>query len=106
MSTRSSTERKVREGPDRLDKATEHPEWLGSAHLVGGPPSEVDKRSRGESRQASGTAAGNVDVHQINCTFYDALGRRDDEYLVARALHSAQIAPWNTAHELQPSIER
>jgi sucrose phosphorylase len=27
-----------------------------------------------------------VDVHQINCTFYDALGRRDDEYLVARAI--------------------
>ena len=28
----------------------------------------------GESRHASGTSAGNVDVHQINCTFYDALG--------------------------------
>ena len=27
-----------------------------------------------------------MDVHQINCTFYDALGRRDDEYLVARAI--------------------
>ena len=35
---------------------------------------------------ASGTAAANVDAHQINCTFYDALGRRDDEYLVARAI--------------------
>jgi sucrose phosphorylase len=46
----------------------------------------IHERSRGQSRQASGTAAGNVDVHQINCTFYDALGRRDDEYLVARAI--------------------
>jgi sucrose phosphorylase len=46
----------------------------------------IHERSRGESRQASGTAAGNVDVHQINCTFYDAVGRRDDEYLVARAI--------------------
>jgi sucrose phosphorylase len=27
-----------------------------------------------------------VDVHQINCTFYDALGRCDDEYRVARAI--------------------
>src|SRR5688572_3054683 len=46
----------------------------------------IHERSRGESRHASGTAAANVDVHQINCTFYDALGRRDDEYLVARAI--------------------
>ena len=46
----------------------------------------IHERSRGESRQASGDAARNVDAHQINCTFYDALGRRDDEYLVARAI--------------------
>jgi len=46
----------------------------------------IHERSGGESRQASGTAAGNVDVHQINCTFYDALGRRDEEYLIARAI--------------------
>ena len=31
-------------------------------------------------------AAQNVDAWQINCSFYDALGRRDDEYLVARAI--------------------
>ena len=46
----------------------------------------IHRRSGGQSRQASGAAAGNVDVHQINCTFYDALGRRDDEYFVARAI--------------------
>ena len=46
----------------------------------------IHERSRGESRLASGDAARNVDAHQINCTFYDALGRRDDEYLVARAI--------------------
>jgi sucrose phosphorylase len=27
-----------------------------------------------------------VDSSQINCTFYDALGRRDAEYLIARAI--------------------
>jgi sucrose phosphorylase len=27
-----------------------------------------------------------VDDSQINCTFYDALGRRDDEYRMARAI--------------------
>ena len=46
----------------------------------------IHTRSRGESRLASGDAARNVDAHQINCTFYDALGRHDEEYLVARAI--------------------
>ena len=46
----------------------------------------IDQRSRGESRRASGAAASNVDASQINCTFYDALGRRDNEYLIARAI--------------------
>ena len=46
----------------------------------------IHERSRGESRHASGSAASNVDSSQINCTFYDALGGRDAEYLVARAI--------------------
>ena len=46
----------------------------------------IHERSRGESRLASGGAASNVDSSQINCTFYDALGRRDAEYLIARAI--------------------
>jgi sucrose phosphorylase len=46
----------------------------------------IHERSRGESRHASGSSASNVDTHQINCTFYDALGRHDEEYLVARAI--------------------
>jgi sucrose phosphorylase len=46
----------------------------------------IHERSRGESRLASGTAARNVDAQQVNCTFFDALGRRADEYLIARAI--------------------
>lgn len=46
----------------------------------------IHERSRDESRLASGGAVRNVDTAQINCTFYDALGRRDTEYLVARAI--------------------
>jgi sucrose phosphorylase len=46
----------------------------------------IHQRSRGQSRLASGDAARNLDASQINCTFYDALGRRDDDYLVARAI--------------------
>jgi sucrose phosphorylase len=42
--------------------------------------------SGGTSRRATGTAASNVDLYQVNCTFYDALGRDDDRYLLARAL--------------------
>jgi sucrose phosphorylase len=38
------------------------------------------------SREATGTAAANVDLYQVNCTFYDALGGDDDRYLLARAL--------------------
>jgi len=56
-------------------------------------PLEIDQlvetihhRSNGESRQATGGAASNLDLYQVNCTFYDALGRNDNEYLIARAL--------------------
>ena len=56
-------------------------------------PREIDRlvetiheRSSGESRQATGAAASNLDLYQVNCTFYDALGRRDNEYLIARAI--------------------
>ncbi len=46
----------------------------------------IHERSKGESRQATGAAANNLDLYQVNCTYYDALGRRDEEYLIARAL--------------------
>lgn len=46
----------------------------------------MHERSGGESRQATGAAASNLDLYQVNCTYYDALGKRDDEYLIARAL--------------------
>ncbi len=56
-------------------------------------PAEIDslvetihERSNGASRQATGAAASNLDLYQVNCTFYDALGRRDDDYLMARAI--------------------
>ena len=46
----------------------------------------IHSRSCGQSRLATGTAANNLDLYQVNCTFYDALGRRGNEYLVARAI--------------------
>ena len=57
------------------------------------PPAELDAlverihaNSQGQSRQATGAAASNLDLYQVNCTFYDALGRNDRAYLLARAL--------------------
>ena len=61
-------------------------EGLLAVQEIGALVETIHVRSRGDSRLASGTAAGNVDTSQINCTFYDALGRRDGEYLVARAV--------------------
>jgi sucrose phosphorylase len=56
-------------------------------------PSEIDslvetihQRSRGQSKQATGAAANNLDLYQVNCTFLDALGGNETAYLIARAL--------------------
>ena len=59
---------------------------LLAPEAIGALVETIHLRSRGDSRLASGSAAGNVDTSQINCTYYDALGRVDDEYLVARAI--------------------
>ena len=57
------------------------------------PPPELDAlvetihaNSDGESRLATGDAAHNLDLYQVNCTYYDALGRDDRAYLIARAI--------------------
>jgi sucrose phosphorylase len=63
----------------------------GSPGLV--PPAELDalveaihRNSGGSSRKATGAAASNLDLYQVNCTFYEAMGRRDVNYLLARAI--------------------
>lgn len=40
----------------------------------------------GSSRAATGAAASNLDIYQVNSTFYDAMGRNDHAYLAARAV--------------------
>jgi sucrose phosphorylase len=57
------------------------------------PPQELDalverihSNSQGASRSATGAAASNLDLYQVNCTFYDALARNDAAYLIARAI--------------------
>jgi sucrose phosphorylase len=55
---------------DELDRLVEH----------------IHEASGGQSRRATGAAASNLDLYQVNCTYYDALGRNDRDYLLARAL--------------------
>lgn len=56
-------------------------------------PEQIDRlveamhaNSGDNSRLATGSAASNVDLYQVNCTFYDALGGDDARYLLARAI--------------------
>lgn len=42
--------------------------------------------SNNQSRQATGAAASNVDLYQVNCTYYNALGANDFDYLLSRAI--------------------
>lgn len=55
---------------DELDRLVEH----------------IHQASGGRSRQATGAAASNLDLYQVNCTYYDALARNDRDYLLARAV--------------------
>ena len=63
----------------------------GSPGLV--PAAELDQlverihiNSRGQSREATGAAASNLDLYQVNCSFFDAVGRDERAYLLARAV--------------------
>ncbi|WP_062377645.1 sucrose phosphorylase [Demequina pelophila] len=56
--------------PDRLDALVER----------------IHEASGDTSRLATGAAASNLDLYQVNCTFYDALGAADHSYLAARAI--------------------
>jgi sucrose phosphorylase len=47
---------------------------------------QIHANSNGESLRATGAAASNLDLYQVNCTFYDALGRNDLQYILGRAV--------------------
>lgn len=46
----------------------------------------IHAKTGGSSRLASGQAASNLDIYQVNSTYYDALGGIDIDYLIARAI--------------------
>jgi sucrose phosphorylase len=70
-------------GADARDAS--RPGLLDSAQLDALVES-IHERTRGESRLATGWAASNVDIYQVNSTFLDALGGDERTYLAARAL--------------------
>lgn len=71
-------------GADAHDRNA-HPGLIAECELdelVG----QIHAKSRGQSARATGAAATNLDLYQVNCTFYDALARDDLKYLLSRAI--------------------
>ena len=64
--------------PD-LDGILEPAEMLGLADLI-------ERRGGNVNRILSPAHDEGIDVHQLNCTYYSALGCDDDRYLAARAI--------------------
>ncbi|MFZ6029058.1 MAG: sucrose phosphorylase [Chloroflexota bacterium] len=71
----------------RADSANPHANpGLISPAALDGLVERIHINSQGQSRQATGAAASNLDLYQVNSTFYDALARNDEHYLLARAI--------------------
>ena len=47
---------------------------------------QIHENSGGTSRLATGALASNLDLYQVNCTYFDALGGDENAYLIARAI--------------------
>ena len=46
----------------------------------------IHRLSNGQSKKATGAAANNLDLYQVNCTYLDALGNNETKYLIARTI--------------------
>jgi sucrose phosphorylase len=47
---------------------------------------KIHQNSSNTSRKATGAAASNLDLYQVNCTYFEALGKDKNAYLMARAI--------------------
>lgn len=59
---------------------------LLTARQVADLVADIHEASGRTSLEATGSAAANVDLYQINCTYYDALGRDDAAHFLARLI--------------------
>jgi sucrose phosphorylase len=71
-------------GADPADRAGSP--GLIAPHELNQVVEKIHEHSGGQSRKATGAAASNLDLYQVNCTFFDALGRDARRYLLARAI--------------------
>lgn len=70
-------------GSDQLDRSMH---GLISDDDVDALVEAIHRNTHGESLAATGGAASNLDLYQINSTYYSALGCDDQRYLAARAV--------------------
>ena len=47
---------------------------------------QIHQNSNNGSKMATGSEASNLDLYQVNCSYFDALGRDENTYLIARAI--------------------
>ncbi len=74
-------------GPDQTTNPGEEPRpGLLTPEQIDELVEGIHTHSGGTSRQATGAAANNLDLYQVNCTIYDALGGDDTRYLAARVI--------------------
>ena len=46
----------------------------------------MHRKNEGKSLKSTGAAASNLDLYQVNCTYFEALGKDEKSYLMARAI--------------------
>jgi sucrose phosphorylase len=84
----------IRRSPKNQITTLDTHDGIGIVDAVGAMPDEEIEKTRSEilkhggsaTFRASGTNSKNLDVYQVNCTFYSALGKKDSKYLLARAI--------------------
>ena len=70
-------------GSDQLDRSLK---GLVPDEDVDNLVNTIHKNTNGESQAATGAAASNLDLYQVNSTYYSALGCNDQHYIAARAV--------------------
>lgn len=70
-------------GSDQMDRSRK---GLVNDDEVDALVRNIHRRTAGQSQEATGAAASNLDLYQVNSTYYSALGCNDRLYLAARAV--------------------
>jgi sucrose phosphorylase len=71
-------------GEDKLGGP--NPEGLLTPAQIDGLVTAIHRASRGVSERATGAAASNLDLYQVNCTWYDAVGQDDARMCLTRLI--------------------